>query len=83
MTDTKNQPRRILWGAATARTLRAHWMLHELGLDYETRPIGSRTGETATAEFTQLNPRQKIPLLQDGEVTLAESAAIVTYLAET
>ena len=83
MTDTKNQPRRILWGAATARTLRAHWMLHELGLDYETRPIGSRTGETASAEFTQLNPRQKIPLLQDGEITLAESAAIVTYLAET
>ena len=83
MTSTKNQLRRILWGASTARTLRAHWMLHELGLDYETRPIGSRTGETATAEFTQLNPRQKIPLLQDGEVTLAESAAIVTYLAET
>jgi len=58
-------------------------MLHELGLDYETRPIGSRTGETQTAEFSKLNPRQKIPLLQDGEITLAESAAIVTYLAET
>ena len=83
MTELKEQPRRILWGAATARTLRAHWMLHELGLEYETRPIGSRTGETATAEFTRLNPRQKIPLLQDGEITLAESAAIVTYLAET
>jgi glutathione S-transferase len=83
MTDIKGPPRRILWGAGTARTLRAHWMLHELGLEYESRPIGSRTGETATAEFTRLNPRQKIPLLQDGEITLAESAAIVTYLAET
>ncbi len=83
MLDITERPRRILWGAATARTLRAHWMLHELGLEYETRPIGSRTGETATAEFTKLNPRQKIPLLQDGEITLAESAAIVTYLAET
>jgi glutathione S-transferase len=58
-------------------------MLHELGLAYETRPIGSRTGETQTAAFSRLNPRQKIPLLQDGEITLAESAAIVTYLAET
>jgi glutathione S-transferase len=58
-------------------------MLHELGLVYETRPIGSRTGETQTAEFSKLNPRQKIPLLQDGEITLAESAAIVTYLAES
>jgi glutathione S-transferase len=58
-------------------------MLHELGLEYESRPIGSRTGETTTTEFTKLNPRQKIPLLQDGEITLAESAAIVTYLAQT
>ncbi len=58
-------------------------MLHEIGLEYETCPIGSRTGETQTAEFSKLNPRQKIPLLQDGELTLAESAAIVTYLAET
>ena len=75
--------KRILWGARTARTLRAHWMLHELGLEYESRPIGSRTGETQTVEFSRLNPRQKIPLLQDGPITVAESAAIVTYLAET
>jgi glutathione S-transferase len=74
---------RVLWGARTARTLRAHWMLHELGLEYEPRPIGSRTGETQTAEFSKLNPRQKIPVLQDGDITVAESAAIITYLAES
>lgn len=83
MTATGERPCLILWGAGTARTLRAHWILHELGLKYERRPIGSRTGETQTAEFTKINPRQKIPLLQDGELTVAESAAIVTYLAET
>jgi glutathione S-transferase len=83
MTEIREKHRRILWGAGTARTLRPHWMLHELGLDYERRPIGSRTGETQTPEFTKLNPREKIPLLQDGQLTLAESAAIVTYLAET
>ncbi len=83
MTEMKEKPRRILWGAGTARTLRAHWMLHELGLEYESRPIGSRTGETQTPEFTRLNPREKIPVLQDGYLTLSESAAIVTYLAET
>lgn len=82
MNHIDEKPQRILWGARTARTLRAHWMLHELGLEYETRPIGSRTGQTQTAEFSKLNPRQKIPVLQDGGITLAESAAIVTYLAE-
>ena len=34
-----------LWGVGTPRTMRAHWMLMEFGLDYEMRPIQSRTGE--------------------------------------
>lgn len=71
----------ILWGVGTPRTLRAHWALHELGLEYETRPILSRSGETKTAHYTALNPRQKIPLLQDGDLILGESAAIIAYLA--
>lgn len=58
-TDAK----RVLWGGATSRTLRAHWMLHELGLEYDARLIGSRTGETQTPEFRRLNPREKIPVL--------------------
>lgn len=63
--------------------MRAHWMLHELGLEYVVRPIGSRTGETQDEAFRRLNPREKIPVLEDGDLVLAESAAIVTYLAET
>jgi glutathione S-transferase len=82
MTATTAKPRLILWGAGTPRTLRAHWALHELGLQYEKHPIGARTGETQSPAFTKLNPREKIPVLQDEDLTLAESAAIVTYLAE-
>ncbi len=74
---------RILWGAGSSRPLRALWMLHELELPFEHRPIRSRSGETLTAEYTQLNPGQKIPTLQDGDLTLSESAAIVNYLAAT
>ena len=73
----------ILWGAGTSRTMRAHWMLLELGLDYRFHPIGSRTGETHTNEFKQLNPRHKIPVLQHGSFVLTESAAIIQYLNET
>jgi glutathione S-transferase len=72
-----------LWGVGTSRTMRAHWMLLELGLDYQFRPIGSRTGETQTGEFKQLNPRHKIPVLQHGSLVLTESAAIIQYLSET
>src|SRR5215472_16044746 len=72
-----------LFGIGTSRTMRAHWMLLELGLDYESHPIQSRSGETLTAQFRRLNPRHKIPVLQHGSFVLTESAAIVQYLSET
>src|SRR5258708_27161008 len=76
-------PKLTLWGVGTSRTVRPNWAMHELGLPYETRPIGPRTGETKTAEYTALNPRQKIPLLEDGDFSIGESAAIVAYLSRT
>ena len=72
-----------IWGIGTTRAMRAHWVALELGLDYECHPIGSRSGETRTAEYTRLNPKQKIPVLQHGDLVLSESAAIVQYLTET
>jgi len=72
-----------LWGVGTSRTLRPHWMLLELGLEYEFHAIGSRTGETKTDEFMRINPRHKIPVLQHGSFVLTESAAIIQYLSET
>src|SRR3979490_1361185 len=74
-------PNLTLWGVGKSRTGPAHWAMQELGLAYETRAIGPRTGETKTAEYTALNPRQKIPLLQDGDFCIGESAAIVAYLS--
>ena len=73
---------RILWGVGTSRTIRAHWALIELNLSYKTEIIRTRTTDTETAAFKSVNPRQKIPVLQDGTLTMGESAAIVTYLAE-
>lgn len=71
-----------LWGAGTSRTLRPHWALAELGVEYVSKPIGPRTGETQTVEFRALNPKEKIPVMVDGDLVLTESAAIVTYLGD-
>ena len=57
-------------------------MLIEFGLDYEIRPIESRSGETRTEEFLALNPRHKIPVLQHRDLVVAESFAIITHLSE-
>ncbi|NKB99830.1 MAG: glutathione S-transferase family protein [Pseudomonadales bacterium] len=72
-----------IWGGATARTVRAHWMCYELGLEYEPKLIGSRTGATQSEEFRALNAKEKIPVLVDDDFVISESAAIVTYLGDT
>ena len=71
-----------LWGAHTPRSLRPLWMAEELALDYQHRPIAPRSGETQTPEYTHLNPKQKIPLLVDADITLTESVAICRYLRD-
>src|SRR5262249_24776730 len=72
-----------LWGVGTSRTMRAHWMLMELGVEYRSHPIRARTGETQDREFLRLNPRHKIPVLQHGPLVLTVSAAIIDYLNGT
>ena len=69
-----------IYGAETARTFRPVWVAEELGLDYEVDPIGPRTGETKTPEFTAINRKQKVPFLIDGDIRVSESVAICRYL---
>lgn len=68
------------WGAGTGRSLRPIWVAEELNLPYRVEPIGPRTGETKTPEYTKLNPKQKIPFMVDGDLHLSESVAICRYL---
>jgi len=73
---------RRVWGIGTSRTLRVHWMLAELELEYETRPILTRTERMEDPGFRALSGRGKIPLLEDGDLMIGESAAISLYLAD-
>ena len=63
--------------------MRVHWMLHELDLPYQTFPIKARSGETQTDSYLDINPKGKIPVLEDDTLVLTESVAIVTYLGDT
>ena len=75
--------RSTLWGIGSARAFRVHWALQELGLDYQTKPVRTRTPAMETPEFQLVSPRKKIPVFEDGGLKLFESCAIVTYLART
>jgi GST-like protein len=75
------------WGTPNGNKL--HIMLEELGLQYRLVPVNLGRGEQRNPEFVKVSPNAKIPAIVDPRgpdgrtVTLAESGAILIYLAET
>ena len=58
-------------------------LLAQLGLPFEVNWVDIMAGETRTPQFLALNPNGRIPLLVlDDGTPLAESNAILCYLAE-
>lgn len=56
-------------------------MLSFLELSYESVPIDTEKREQKRPEFLKLNHRGQIPVLQDGDLVLWDSQAILVYLA--
>jgi glutathione S-transferase len=73
---------KLFWSPQT-RSTRALWMLEETGIDYERELVDIQSPDRAnTAEFLAASPMGKVPALVDGEVSMAESAAICLYVAD-
>jgi glutathione S-transferase len=62
------------------RGFRVVWLLEEMGLPYKLRPVDLFAGVENDPEFLAINPAGFIPALQDGDVTMVESIAIMEYL---
>ena len=70
-----------LWGRGNAYNVQKPlWLLAELGLECKRLDVGGAFGGTDTLDYLAMNPMGLVPTLQDGEVTLFESCAIVRYL---
>ena len=63
------------------RSLRVLWALEELGLEYGLESVEFMPA-TEGKIFAQNTPTGRFPTLQDGDITLCESGAIVEYLIE-
>lgn len=56
------------------------WLMEELGLPYELKWYKRKANRLAPDEYLALHPAATAPVIQDGELTLAESGAIVEYI---
>lgn len=71
-----------IWGRRSSFNVqKVLWHAGELGLAYEFVPAGGDFGGLDAPEFRALNPHGRIPVLQDGDLAVWESHAILRYLA--
>jgi len=67
-----------------SRSQRVLWLLEELGIDYEIRHY-QRDKKTMLAppELHAVHPLGKSPVITDGDITVAETGAIIEYILDT
>lgn len=73
----------LLHHLRVGRSLFTVWLLEELGLEYELKIYIRNDKGRAQADLREAHPLGKSPVIQDGELLLAESGAIASYLLDT
>jgi glutathione S-transferase len=79
----KHSPMITVHHLENSRSQRVLWLLEELGLPYEVKRY-DRNPKTMLAppELRAIHPLGKSPVITDGDLTLAESGAIIEYLVD-
>ena len=70
------------YGSGSPFAWRVHLALKHKGAPYKLKLISFSSGDLKKPELTQLNPRQRIPIIVDEGFALYESAANTEYLDE-
>lgn len=69
-----------LYFAPNTRAVRTAWLLNELGLEFEIERFELGDPAMRAPEFLAVSPNGRVPVLEDGDVRMFESAAIAEYL---
>lgn len=71
-----------LFHSPGTRSIRALWLLEEMGLPYQLKSIKYDSAYFASDEFRAINPMGKVPALFDDGALIVESTAILEYLLQ-
>jgi glutathione S-transferase len=74
---SKERPVLKIYHSQGARSLRVLWLCEEMGVPYET---AEASFFKPSAEFKAVNPLRTVPVMQDGDVTMIESVAMMIYI---
>jgi glutathione S-transferase len=69
-------------GHGETKDLRAQWALEEIGLPYRVHALDHTAGELDSEAYKKISPFRQAPVIDDDGFVVAESAAVVLYLAE-
>lgn len=73
---------RLYWFPISGHAHRAELMLSLLGLTFEKVVVNLAEREQKQPDFLAKNVFGQVPVLEDGDVTIADSTAILVYLAK-
>lgn len=71
-----------IYHAPRTRGIRPIWACEELGLEYAVVPVDFSAEYRATEEWRRMNPVGKVPVLEDDDLLMFESGAMVQYLID-
>ena len=66
----------------TSAAMAAHAALAEAGADYELALVERDENDQSPPEYKKLNPSGRVPTLEDGDLVITESAAIVLHVGD-
>jgi len=69
-----------IYYAPNTRAVRIVWLFGELGLPYDLERFKLGDAAMRAPEYLKIHPVGRVPALQDGDVTIFESGAIVQYV---
>jgi glutathione S-transferase len=71
-----------VWGRRSSFNVqKVLWLVGELGLAHEHIAAGGDFGRLDEPMFGAMNPHRRVPVLEDGDLVVWESQAILRYLA--